>query len=557
MGWGVFFACWAAAAAVTLALGRDTSWDLRNYHYYNAFALLEGRWALDLAPARMHSFLHPGLDLPFYLLTQSPLNAWPRVISVLQAGYAGLLAFLVLAVANLACHGVAWRATAASALVALFGLTGAATLPEVGTTYNDIQVGCLVIGALLALLLAPAAEEADQLGKADRLRLLAGVLAGAATGLKLTAAFFAPALAIVALLAMRGGIGPRARAASLLTAATMLSFLVVYGPWGWFLWERFDNPFGPMFNDVFRSPLFPLEGQRDERFLPDSLAEALIYPFLWAHRSEELVLEPSLADPRFAIGLSAVLLAVAIRAYSRRRRSGTQDAALATGGPYSPAERAAARAEWAVIGFVLVGYAAWLGLFSILRYALPIEVLLGIPIWAAARAALTAAPRRGRGLPAPPWRAGATLCLGTALGIAALVTEYPAHPREPFTWQREPAGTAAMAVAPLSLPAESLVVMVGPAVSFIAPFLDAPGVRFVGGPNPEWAGATTDPASYAARILRAVQSHPGPTFVVLEFPDMYDEEAVAALGGSFDPASCRPVANNITIAVQICSWRQS
>src|SRR4028119_51846 len=136
MGWGVFFACWAAAAAVALALGRDASWDLRHYHYYNAYALLEGRWAVDLAPARAHSFPHPALAPPFYLLTRSPLNAWPRAVSVLQAGYAGVLAFLALAVANLACHGAAGRATAASGLVACFGLTGAATLPEGGTGHH-------------------------------------------------------------------------------------------------------------------------------------------------------------------------------------------------------------------------------------------------------------------------------------------------------------------------------------------------------------------------------------------------------------------------------------
>ena len=51
MGWGVFLACWAAAAAVALALGRDANHDLRHYHYHNAWALLEGRWAFDLAPA--------------------------------------------------------------------------------------------------------------------------------------------------------------------------------------------------------------------------------------------------------------------------------------------------------------------------------------------------------------------------------------------------------------------------------------------------------------------------------------------------------------------------
>ena len=102
MGWGVFLVCWALAAAVALALGRDANWDLRNYHLYNPYALLEGRWNLDLAPAGLHSFLHPGLDAPFYLLTRSPLNGWPRVVYALQAGYLGLLAFLTLAVANLA-----------------------------------------------------------------------------------------------------------------------------------------------------------------------------------------------------------------------------------------------------------------------------------------------------------------------------------------------------------------------------------------------------------------------------------------------------------------------
>jgi hypothetical protein len=343
---------------------------------------------------------------------------------------------------------------------------------------------------------------------------------------------------------------------ALLGLGGALAFVVVYGPWGWFLWERFANPFGPLFNDVFRSPLFPLDGQRDLSFLPDGLAEALVYPLLWAHRSQGLVLEPSLADPRFAVGLAALVLAVATWARRRLRRSGRPDETRATGAPCDPAGRAAARAERAVIAFVLAGYVLWLGLFSILRYTVPVEVLLGVPVWAAARGLLlVAAPGHAQVLPARWWRAGATLCVATALGVSALVTEYPAHPREPFAWEREPRGTAAVAVERVALPAGSLVAMVGPAVSFVAPFLDAPGVRFVGGPNPEWAGAATDPASYAARVLRAVRSHPGPAFVALEFPDAYDREAMDALGAGFDPAACRPVANNLTTAVQICRWR--
>jgi Glycosyltransferase family 87 len=268
MGWGVFLACWAVAAAVSLALGRDVNADLRNYHYHNAWALLEGRWGIDLAPAGMHSFLHPGLDLPFYLMTTGPLNGWPRVVAALQAGYLGLLAFLVLAVANLACHGDARRATGAGLLVALLGLTGAATLPEAGATQNDLQVGCLVVGALLALLLAAGADDAGAPRRARRLRLLAGAAGGAAVGLKLTAVVYPPALAIAAVLAAPGGATARARAVALLAAGGALGFALAYGPWGWFLWDRYGSPFGPFLNGLFRSPWFPPESPRDTGFLP-------------------------------------------------------------------------------------------------------------------------------------------------------------------------------------------------------------------------------------------------------------------------------------------------
>jgi hypothetical protein len=347
------------------------------------------------------------------------------------------------------------------------------------------------------------------------------------------------------------------RAVSLLTIGGILGFMVVYGPWGWFLWERFGNPFGPLFNDTFRAPLFPIDAQRDLRFLPSGLAHALAYPLLWAHRTQGLVLEPPLADPRFAIALAALVLLVAIGAWRRLHRSRYLRAVRTADTLCDSAHRVAARAERAVLAFVLVSYASWLGLFSILRYAVPIEVLLGIPLWAAARQLLRATPEQGLASPVHSWRAGATLCVATALGISALVTEYPAHPREPFAWDREPHGLAAVAVGHVALPAGSLVVMIGPAVSFVAPLLDGPGVRFVGGPNFEWAGATTDPASYAAQVLRAVQSHPGPIFAVLEFADSYDREAARVLGITVDPASCRAVPNNLTTAVQLCSLAMS
>src|SRR4051812_50011382 len=77
MGWGMFLGCWAAAAVISLALGRDANHDLLNYHYYIAYALLEGRGGVDqIAPGR-HIFLTPGRHLPSFPMTLHPLSPSP------------------------------------------------------------------------------------------------------------------------------------------------------------------------------------------------------------------------------------------------------------------------------------------------------------------------------------------------------------------------------------------------------------------------------------------------------------------------------------------------
>ncbi len=539
MGWGVFLACWAMAAAVAIALGRDANWDIRNYHIYNPYALLDGRWAVDLAPAGLHSFLHPGLDIPFYLLVRSPLNAWPRVVSTLQAASLGLLAFLTLAVVNLVCHGEARRATGESILVAAFGLTGAATLPQAGATFNDVPVACLVIGALLALLMAAKHEQ-----RAARLRFLAGVLGGLAVGLKLTAVIYPPALAVAALLSARGG-ADRLRAVALLATGGALGFVVAFGPWGWFLYERFGNPFGPYLNDIFRSPWFPPVGQGDPRFLPDGLGQALVYPFLWARPSVWIVTEETMADPRFALSLAAVLLTAGLAGCRRFRRG--RDRVSSS----RPNDEFTDRAVRMVLAFVCMAYVAWLGGFAVLRYAVAIEVLLGLAVWAAARALL--APFHFDVRLAATARRGAALCVGTALFLCVLTTTYPAWPRQPFEWEQAPRGTAAVAVTPVALPEGALVVTLWGAVSFVVPFLAGPGIRFVTAAHPVWAGS--DLYHYSREVRQLVRSHQGPGFVLVEDPKDYNRDLAQSLAIEIDPASCRAVANNLTPLVQICQWR--
>ena len=57
--------------AAAMLSGGDASWDLRNYHFYGPFALLNKPDGTDIAPAHMLSFLPPTLDLMGYI------TPWP------------------------------------------------------------------------------------------------------------------------------------------------------------------------------------------------------------------------------------------------------------------------------------------------------------------------------------------------------------------------------------------------------------------------------------------------------------------------------------------------
>lgn len=66
--WAVISGSLLAGAAYAWFAGEDINWDWRNYHEYNAFALINGRFDQDVAPAGIQTFLNPLAYLPAYLL---------------------------------------------------------------------------------------------------------------------------------------------------------------------------------------------------------------------------------------------------------------------------------------------------------------------------------------------------------------------------------------------------------------------------------------------------------------------------------------------------------
>src|ERR1700749_3729633 len=65
LGWGVF----------VISLGKDMSWDFRNYHWYIPYAFLNGRMGFDVAVSHQAAYYNPLLDVPYFLLA-SHMPAW-------------------------------------------------------------------------------------------------------------------------------------------------------------------------------------------------------------------------------------------------------------------------------------------------------------------------------------------------------------------------------------------------------------------------------------------------------------------------------------------------
>lgn len=77
---------------LSIYLRQDSSWDLRNYHFYNAYAFLTNRLTYDYAPAQLQTYLNPTADLLFYFFVT---HFSPKLVGFLM-GVIHSLNFLLL-----------------------------------------------------------------------------------------------------------------------------------------------------------------------------------------------------------------------------------------------------------------------------------------------------------------------------------------------------------------------------------------------------------------------------------------------------------------------------
>jgi hypothetical protein len=496
--------------AYVVWLGKDTSWDFRNYHWYIPYAFLNDRMGIDIAVAHQASYYNPLLDVPFYWLAVHT-TSWFAIAALGLFQAANLVPLYLIAKSAL---NIEQRELTAAAL-ALFGMTGGLTLGLYGTHYYDNVMSLFVLTGLAILVLKREELAHGPLGPTAAWCALGGLLVGSMVGLKLPEAPFALGYG-AALLALGGK--PKTIAVRLAAGALggLAGFLLFAGYWMWRMEEVTGNPLFPYFNDYFHSPLALDSPYRDERFLPHDAWTALSFPILF---SLDWRVADDLPYRDIRVGLAYVLVIAALAVWVVGRRSKQ---------PLADPKAFAITAA-----FSGTAYFFWLKIFAIYRYILTLEMLA--PLVIAFAVGLLPLPRKTQ-----------LVALAGLLAFALLLTR-----TEPL--ERAPLGDPYIEayLPPIPDPAHTMVVMTGDApLGFIAPSLppQVPVLRIDG-----WMMQPEDGSLLTREMKGRVAAHKGPIFLISEANDMGRASAAALdYGLAIDWLKCRLFDTNLTGAYEWC-----
>lgn len=493
------------AGAASIATGKDANWDLKNYHWYNAWALLHGRLGFDLAPAQVQTYYNPVGDLPFHFLVHA--LPWPRHVAFWMALPAAVAAFFLLRMLALLwpprlarTHGV-WLLAAAA-----IGVTGATGRATIGSTMNEWLCAAFVIAALWIALRALVEGE-----ERHRRAFAAGaLLVGCAAGLKLTYAIFAVGYLVA--LATFGPWRERAARLALAGAAMLAGFALFGGYWAWVMWREFGNPVFPYYNHVFHSPWWEDRAFFDTNWGPRSALQWLLFPF-YIVRQNLLASEVAFRDYRLAALQALGVLALAWR--------------MARGAPVP--------VPWRFLAaFTLASYVVWLKLFGIYRYLLPLELLSG-PLVVGCLLYV---------LPRTAWRLAA---VGVLTGLLIGSTR-------PADWGRIPFGRAYFEnTAPALAPNALVIVGYVHPYAYEIPFFRS-DARFVSPANNFLQPGQAN--LLARRIDEVIRTHAGPIYLLeMKARLEQDRRTLAFFGLEFAPEPClalrTPMADNYEQACRL------
>ncbi len=503
-------------AGFVVFLGKDTSWDFRNYHWYIPYAFLNHRMGMDIAVAHLASYYNPFLDIPFFLLaTHTPSWVSLAVLGAVQG--ANVVPLYIMGRQSLRMDDYKLGA----ATLALLGQTGGLGINLYGTHYYDNVMSLFVFTSLAVIVVNFETLRNGTLWKVAVLSALAAFITGVTVGLKLPEAPFA--LGIAAALIATGGnwkhIGTRVIAGAVGGTAGAALFAAY---WMLQMQHLTGNPLFPYFNEHFHSALAVGRNYRDLRFVPTHFWREILFPIYFSY-DWSIADDIPFKDIRVATAYFAVIGAGIFWLFGKRSKEPLV-------GP---------EVSRVLFAFAAVSYLAWLKIFGIYRYILALEMLA--PILIAASIGLLPLPRRTQ------------LVALACLFFASLVFTRPDY------LERAPLGDpyVDVAVPKIADPRHTMILMTGnEPLGFIAPSLphEIPILRIDG-----WMLQPKDGSGLTRIMRKRVAAFRGDLYLIADTNAMTRaHDALKDYGLAIVWTKCNLFDTNLIGAYQLCPlapWR--
>jgi hypothetical protein len=538
---GILLLC-AIAATVP---GKDVNWDQVNYHVYVAHAFLHDRLFEDTFAANIQSYINPIPFLPFYAVVASEI---PSAVGAMLLGVVHGLSLI--AVVNISClvtrsDPQPHRFWLVSLIVALAGMHPL-FLAGLGTSLSEMVAIVPALWAVyfqLRLLVRLASVPLCNGGTSDA--AVAASLITIAFLWKLPMAFLGLAFAIALVLPtfwmVRTSL-EKLQVAIWYCVGTFVGLLFGGAVHYWRVFVETGNPFFPYFNPVFESALYAPHAVVNHRFKTWDWSSIVSLPFRMLENASFVTAEIAALDPRYLVFL-LILLALSWRRARIWLRGGSAGAEMQIVGASakSRATRKGMPLDILIVGFVLIGYFAWVLTIGNGRYALVLHLLVPVGILMLSR------------------RLTQRVEIQIALLMAAVLTQALANQIsiEPSRWDREPHLGRWVKVDFPEVHNRPRALYVSLAFgdrrswSAVVPQLD-PSSRFMNLQGYE----NTRPDRHVGKLLsQRIETHVGPIYALLEHREFAADgpakaEWRSALGRQLlayglqisDVGACRPIA---------------
>lgn len=344
------------SGSTAVALGQDANWDLLNYHFYNPYALLNGRTGhVDLAPAQLQTYLNPLFDLPSYFILKTIEN--PKVATFFLGSISGIGLFFLYKICNLVLLSeFDFKSKRLFIpIVILVGLSGSTAISTLGTTFTEWISASLILCSLYYFLRFIKFKDKNSY------LILASFVVGIAIGGKLTNTIFFIGFIFALLLSDIEKL-LKIKAILIFLAFASIGIIISTGYWSLFLYSNFDNPIFPFYNQYFLSPWFePLAiAESGIKYLPKSVSQWLFYPYFWGLIENNTVAEVTFRDPRIfsVFFLSIIFITYNLLNYINYKFT-----------------KKISNIDFFIFIFFFSSYFIWLLKFSIYRYILPLELI--------------------------------------------------------------------------------------------------------------------------------------------------------------------------------------